>query len=573
MRKKIMKHMRTDLVELACHGKALGPIVIHESADRVTRFAADELKKYLRGVSGAGFIIRRMRALPSPDMPCLILGAGQWESQLGLRLDSRGNTFDGFLIGFRGHQVLIRGHNSRSTLYGVYAVLEDLGCRFVEPGIEHVPRMRTLALRRRDRREVAAFPLRTVYPNLNAFQKNEPFTGLDREELLPQIDWMAKRRLNHYDFYVNFYRYELWERHKHKILDDMLDRGFDLEVTHHSIQYFCPPDANHDFGDYGPSTYIQNHPDWHIPGLECTGRGTWQTAVEKPAVQKIIIERFLGYLDRNPELKICGLWPADIPINRPYRNLSHTDGYLTFWNRVADALAGTFPDKLLGIIAYFDLTTPPQKIKPRNNLHCWFCPISRNLAYPINDPHNRKFLAWQKGWIETMPPYHVANFEYYGWQMPMKPNRLSMAEDLPVYRDLKLGGIYGWCGFVNNLMGSDYRWAIDMHALAHLLWDPSVDIHRLDEIWAKGVFGSAGSDVLEFHEFLRKAYARETRKGLAPNYEWVAMSVLHRAQQILARAHRKVDSPMRKRRLAYLEKVLCRGCTEEVRRTGDARVV
>lgn len=104
---------------------------------------------------------------------------------------------------------------------------------------------------------------------------------------------MAKQRLNHYVFYVDYYRYDLWEKYKQDILDTLLDRGFDIEVSHHSIFYFCPLSEDVDFGNYGSSTYQQNHPDWF------TNR---QARIELPAVQEVIKERYFEYLRRNPEL-------------------------------------------------------------------------------------------------------------------------------------------------------------------------------------------------------------------------------------------------------------------------------
>jgi len=559
---------------LADGGKALASILVPASADRVTRFAAAELKTYLGKISGADFQVREVRPeAPADGEPAICLGPGRWEETPDPSPDPCEPPFDGFTIRSRGDRIFIRGRNSRSTLFGVYAFLEDLGCAFIEPGIERIPQGGRLSVHVREREETAAFPLRNLYWAPYATQKKAPFTALAPETALPEIDWMAKRRLNHYEFYVNFFRYDLWEKHKGGILDALLDRGFDLEVTHHSLHYFCPPDENHDFGDFGPATYLRNHPDWYLPGLECGARGRWQTRVELPEVRAVIIERFLKYVQDNPELKIVGLWPDDIPINAPSPGLSATDGYMEFWNRAGEALAGAFPDKRLAIVAYFDLTPPPQSVKPRENLHCWYCPISRNLVYPVDDRRNGKFLAWLKGWIKQMPPWRVGSFEYYGWQMEYRPLRLAMARDLPLYQELGLGGVYGWTSFVNNILGEDCRWALDMFVLTHLLWDTRSDLRTLEETWAKGVFGPAATAVLDFYDFLREAHDKEVRLGLAPNYQWIAFDVVHKAQQILERARTEADSPGTARRVDLLEKVLCRGATEEVWREGGARVV
>ncbi|MBU4212327.1 MAG: DUF4838 domain-containing protein [Verrucomicrobia bacterium] len=558
---------------LAENGKALGPIIIPTNADRVTRFAASELRKYLKQISGAEFVLKHSWRGVTPGETAVFLGAGPWEAEFGLNLDPSQHPFDGFALHYRGPHLFICGHNPRSTLYGVYALLEEIGCAFIEPGIEHVPRRQIVALEGRNRREVGAFALRNIYAAPNHYQKRAPFTALDRTVTVPQIDWMAKRRLNHYDFYVNFYRYDLWEKHKGEVLEALLDRGFDIEVTHHSLHYFCPPDENHDFGDFGPATYLRNHPDWYLPGLECGARGRWQTRVELPAVQKIIVERFLQYLDRNPELKICGLWPDDIPINRPYRGLSHTDGYMKFWNRAADALAASFPDKLLAIIGYFELSPPPRTVTPRRNIHCWYCPIARNLMYPVAHPRNERFLKWLKGWIKAMPPHQTASFEYYGWQMELTPLRFMMQKDLPLYHDLGLGGIYGWSAFGNSLLGEDMRWAVDLFFLAHQLWDTKADPRKLEAMWAEGVFGRAAPEILDFYAFLARTHAREIKNGLAPIYQWIAFDVVHKAQAILAAARKRAETPAIRRRVDLLEKVLLRGSAEVIWREGKARVV
>ena len=235
-------------------------------------------------------------------------------------------------------------------------------------------------------------------------------------------------------------------------------------------------------------------------------------------------------------------------------------------------MAKSFPDKLCGIIGYFDLTPPPEKVKPRDNLHCWYCPIARNLNYPIEHPRNADFLKWLKGWIKAMPPYRVGSFEYYGWQMEMTPLRHSMKRDLPLYRDLKLGGIYGWSAFGNNLLGDDKRWAIDMVVLAKLMWDTGASVRQVEEAWARNVFGAAGGEVLAFYDYLGKVHAREVKNGLAPVYQWIAFPVVHKAQAILAAARKKAATPAIRRRVDLLEKVLLRGSAEELWRESDARL-
>ena len=140
---------------------------------------------------------------------------------------------------------------------------------------------------------------------------------------------MAKRKLNHCDFYVDYCRYDLWEKYKHEVLDAMLDRGMKLEVCHHSIGYFFPADEAHDYGNYGDSTYYATHPEWFQSN---------QARIEIPEVREIITKRFLDYVRNNPELKMIGVWPGDSEMPAPEEGLTVADGYLDFWNKIAAEL-------------------------------------------------------------------------------------------------------------------------------------------------------------------------------------------------------------------------------------------
>lgn len=545
-------------IQLAQDRRALVAITLPKEADRVTRFAAAELRRYLGLISGAAFVVQDAVEASAGGHPEIAL------SSSGTRANAT-EMADGFSLRSQGSGVTIRGTNPRGTLYGVYAFLEDLGCQFVEPEIEDIPRVHRLAWGGRNREERAAFPLRNVFRNILHVSKTDPFTALDPSLTLAEIDWLAKQRLNHYEFYVDYNRYDLWEKHKEPILSALLDRGFMLEVTHHSIHYFCPPTAYFDFGGFGPSTYTSVHPDWH-EGVY------WHTHVEKPAIQKVLIERLLAYVQRNPEIDIVGLWPDDGPMAVPYRGLSATDGHVKFWNIVGRELANAFPQKRLGIIAYLELKTPPQRQKPGRNLHCWFCPIERNYMYPLTDARNRAFVGWLKGWIRQMPPRAVATFDYYGWQSEPTPFRHLMQQDFALYQDLGLGGVYTWAGFTTNILGNDYCRALDMVSAARLLWNPTCDLTPIAESWARNVFAEAAEPVLELRRLLERVFAVEAKRGLAPRADWLRREPLHHAQRLLLEARRRTRLPRARQRVDKMEKSMCRAYTDAPANRGGARM-
>jgi len=537
-------------------------IVIPADADRVVRFAARELQGYLKKMLGPAF----RSAIRPVSLPGTLLAPGKTKE--GGFLLARDATsvaaVDGFSITTGENTISITGANSRSVLYGVYAFLEELGCRFVEPGIEYVPRLGNRLIPPVNKKETAAFALRNIFRESVERKKSAPFSFLQPETVLPQIDWMAKRRLNHHDFYVDYYRYDLWEKYKQPVLEAFLDRGFTLEVTHHSLHYFCPPIEQYDFGGYGPETYILNHPDWYVSSGY--GPSSWQTRVDLPGVRKIVTERYLAYLRRNPELSIVGLWPDDGGMNRPFRGLSPTDGYLRFWNEVGRSVAREFPQKSVGIIAYFELIHPPVKVRPKENLHCWFCPIDAQYLVPMTDRRNSHYLKSLGGWVRNMPPLHTGIFEYYGWTPRFIPLREKMREDFRAYRDIGAGGVYAWCGYTDNILGHEYSLALDLFVFTHLIWNPDADVEHLEALWAGTVFGEAHPEILDCYRLLRNAYYPAVKKILAQgpvvykNVTWITLDTLHRAQKILASGRKKTRDPAVLRRIDLLEKTAANAC-------------
>ena len=535
---------------LAKNGEAKADILIPPEADRVIRFAAKELCSYLAQISRGDFCIREAQPgsiFPQKNILCLV-GAEE-DVNVSLTPSFKHGANDAFVINADATGVRIQGNNSRSILYGVYELLEKLGCHFIEPGTEVVPTLPCLDIAAMNLESTAEFPLRNIFRIQILKSKTAAFQGLEPEHHLPQIDWMAKRKLNHYVFYVDYYRYDLWEKHKHHILDALLDRGFDIEVTHHSIYYFCPPDETYDFGDWGSATYRSEHPDWYEDD---------QLKIELPDVQKLLEERYMTFVRRNPELSIIGLWPTDGGM------VGGSEAYLKLWNKIARTLSREFPEKKLSILAYREILDPPKGIKPEPNLFCWYCPIESNYMYPMSEAGNDKYLEYMKGWIDLMSPGHVIAFEYYGWQSELTPFTEKMKADLEIYHELGLAGVYGWAGFTFNIMGTNFRWSRDLYAFSHFLWNPNQDLAPLEAEWAKGVFAAAAPQVQKFYQVLKQTHDREKQLGLLSQKPWISMELLHELQKILAEARSKAGTPEVKYRVDLLEQLVGRACAATI---------
>lgn len=527
-------------ITLAEGKKTQYAISVTPGADRVLKFAAKELSAYLEKISCAEFSV-----------------SGNAKGKR-IELVSGGNAeMDSFETQISDGSIKIHGANSRSVLYGVYDFLEKIGCSFVEPECEIVPSTDKLTVGFGSYSQKASFKLRCIFRIQIRKTVEPPYDGFE-EHHLAQIDWMAKRKLNHYDFYIDYNRYDLWEKHKHQVLDALLDRGFTLEVAHHSIGYFCPKTKEEDFGNYGPESYLANHPEWYEDN---------QVHIENPEVQKLLTTRLIDYARRNPELKMIGLWPGDSGMACPYPGMNQADGYLKFWNPIAEALAVEFPEKKLSILSYLDLLNPPVKFDGNPNLNVWWCPIRHNYMYPITDEqHNPGYVGKLQGWIQKMPALSVNSFEYYGWKPIFTPFIHKMQSDLSTYSMLGLGGIYGWCGFTYNLMGNNYRWAREMYVLSCLQWDVKADVEVLAVKWAHAVFGEAAPEVIRFYGVLQKRHAEECVNGMDDSDNWIDFDLLMKLLKIIERIKKKSVSEFAMKRIRLLGQLAANGAVAELRR-------
>lgn len=112
-------------------------IVTADNHDECIDTAAEELQTYIEKISGAKLGIVPESALPE-GADAVYLG----ETALSdtVECDYSSIKEDGFLLYSDGENFIIRGEDSRGTLFGVYTFLEEyLGVRWFTPTLERVP--------------------------------------------------------------------------------------------------------------------------------------------------------------------------------------------------------------------------------------------------------------------------------------------------------------------------------------------------------------------------------------------------------------------------------------------------
>ena len=163
---------------LAAAGASAYRIVVADDASPSTRYAAEELQRFLEEISGAKLPIVS-DATPPADAE-IVVGANGRLRELGIALDAKRLGREGYRLVVAGTRLVIAGGEPRGTLYGVYGLLEDhFGCRWFAPQVSRIPKRDRLVLRAIDETRVPVLEYREPYTF-------DCFDG----------DWCARNRVN-----------------------------------------------------------------------------------------------------------------------------------------------------------------------------------------------------------------------------------------------------------------------------------------------------------------------------------------------------------------------------------------
>jgi hypothetical protein len=129
---------RTDYV-LFDNGSTDYAIVVAEDASESEKWAANELRHWLKQVRGADFPIRSDTDKPS-DQQIIIGFNKRTTALLGAQASPADDSDESFTYKNIGPAIIIYGGKQRGTMYGVMTFLErQLGCRWYSPRVSVAP--------------------------------------------------------------------------------------------------------------------------------------------------------------------------------------------------------------------------------------------------------------------------------------------------------------------------------------------------------------------------------------------------------------------------------------------------
>lgn len=482
--------------------------------------AVSELVEFIEKISGAELpVVRPAAGAALPDGKRILLGT-ELARAAGLGDEIDALEPHGFLIRTRPDHLIIAGRTARGTLYGVYELLEQLGCRWIMPGPfgEIIPQQETLTV------------------NVNVTEN--PSHAIHRY-------WWCT--YGHGEHYV---RWTL--RNKGSFLHALGD------VAVSQGHYGRAPmawEASRRGVDRLPDEYyalVRGEPSTHFANKS------------NPAVWDLHAEHYIEQFYRNLLSDTASISAEDgiVDDDRPEtRTLdsnefdwtlgaySATDRMWFFHRRYLDAVIEEHPDRRFGVLVYANNMMPPRIETVHPAMSLVIAPLGISPLHHVRDAKsktNRAYREWLEAWMAQARAAGAESYYYdylpIGFQWSnfiLSPQWHIIGENYPWFHELGLDG--------HTTQGFDDWGAMGLTAWVaiRLYWDAEQDYRDLVAEYCRFRFGEGAAEAMEAYYRVFEERMREIPDMLS-NESWdnhliIDAATRERARDALAAAEPLIE--------------------------------
>ena len=504
-------------IQLASGRKPLATIVIPSDATEQETYASEELRNYLDLMTSAVFDIAKAPV----EGPQIALG----RAAHAFIAPDDGLGEDGFILRTLPGAIAIAG-GKRGVIYGVYELLERLGCRFFTPESEKVP----------CRVELEA----------------------------PEIDTRQVSALEHRDH--NYFFYNTCPRFAVKSRINGNSAAIPERFGgHQSYTWFV-----HTFNRLVPQeVYAEKHPEYYAMynGVRCTKKHDTQLCLSNPEVLSIAKETVRRTLREHPETRLISISQNDYikgceceacrAIDRAEGSAAGT--LLRFVNAIAEAMEPEFPQVVFDTLAYQYTRPVPKITHPRHNVCVRLCSIECCFAHPFATCDDDRSVVLPDGsrssFIRDLRQWGAFHDRLYIWDYvtcfahyaaPF-PNWRVLQPNMQAFVENNVKGVFEQ-GNSGSRGGVDLN-ELRAYVISKLLWNPYCDVKKHIEEFTDYYYGAAGPFVREYIDALcDKAEKDDIHAGFndQTNSPLYSDDMLDRLDEIMDKAQRAVQGdPLR----------------------------
>lgn len=448
------------------NGSAVTGLVTGRDVTKREALAVSELASYLEKMTAVKLPCRET-ALRQAPAGSIVVGNAAVAMGLIKQSELQAVQPDGYVVKVRDGRAAVCGWRDVGTLYGAYALLRRLGCRFYAPSCEIVPQVTALTLPDCTLSDKPCYEFRNVSGNAKLGQT------LNNDLMSPA---------------------EIGE--KGNIV--------------HASEYLVPFDKYH-----------EEHPEYFAlqkNGKRLTREGDPESfnvhlCLSNPDVRRLSAERMLAIMDKQADRKFFGVSQGDGFAWCECEQCKAldsapgvmTDRLLDYVNYIARECAKKYPDKRILTLAYTDATSPPPtRVLPEPNVMVQYCPYPHRTACQSHDltcEKNTQGLADLKGWFEKCPR-NMYIFDYpTGYQNWWEPfgSFWAMKSKLDFYAANGVRGLF-YCGTPRNFQD------LFIYVQSELLWHPNTPVEPLIREFMDVYYGPAAPAVRRYFDFMAKEF-------------------------------------------------------------------
>lgn len=452
---------------LARNGRSPYSIAISPEASLSEQRGASELQRFMEEISGARLPITSDAGRTQNHL--VLVGNSPALQRLRLNIDFDRLGGEGFILKTVGNHLVIAGGRQRGTMYGVYAFLEKLGCRWFTANVSHIPKMRAIRVEPLDETQKPAFEYR------------EPFF----EEALDK-DWAARNRMNG----------------AHAKLDASTGGRVEYYPFVHTFAELIPPEK-----------YFKDHPEYFSLVDGARRAENAQLCLTNQDVLRLGIETVMGWIREHPEATIysvsqndCTGWCECVNCQRVEKEEggAHSGPLLRYVNAVAAAVEKNHPEKLIDTLAYWYTEDPPANVRPRANVRIRLCPIGACDAHPFEAcPYDAYFFKHLQAWSKITNQLYIwhYNTNFSDYLLPL-PDFDELAADIPMYRRHGVVGVFleGSPSPGGGAENAELR----SYVMARLLWDTETDVRQAIDEFHTANYGEAARPMRAYFDLLHR---------------------------------------------------------------------
>ena len=443
-------------------------IVVSANADAGTKYAAEELAKYLKAIGGVELPIVCDCTEPA-DKEIIVGCSNRCGTPSGVNLKN-----DGYVLRTQGDKLFIKGMNDRGNLYGVYGLLEKyLDVRFFTASLERVPAVDEIVL-----------------PDLD-------------DTVVPPLE----------------YRLTSWNEISHNPVY-AYKRGTNNQagtpvtpILSHSLCHTL-------FRYVSPDEFFDTHPEYFSEVNGVRIREETQLCLTNEEMKEIFKKRLRDEIIARPECTIFSVsqmdWYNPCQCEKcaaiDAEEGSHMGTMLRFVNECADYVAEEFPHVIIETLAYQYTRQAPKITKPRPNVCICLCTIECCFTHPMREcrtavrpfkylvdpdhPIQQDLMDWGKICKRLLVWDYTTNYRFY--LAPMI-NLHTIQDNVKFFLENGVSQLFEQ-GNGQSISGEFGE--LRAYLLTKLMWEPDGDVSAWMDEFLDAYYGAGGRAIRAYIDYL-----------------------------------------------------------------------